>query len=146
MIRNVNIKLNLGVSVVSKGQLKNAWQKPFFENHHPFDLNSSSKLRNRIWAHNDHVKYSFVKKKEIFFIRVNDSFEEFSGVHVSGNLVAGTPDTISESGSMKSRSRRTLPYLPPEEPAPLPTQAKKAQERMRYTPTALLTRYISQSS
>ena len=66
---------------------------------------------------------------------VNDSFEEFSGVHVSGNLVAGTPDTISETGSMKSRSRRTLPYLPPEEPAPLPTQAKKAQERMRYTYT-----------
>ena len=43
-----------------------------------------------------------------------------------------TPDTVSETGSMKSRSRRTLPYLPPEEPAPLPTQAKKHQERMRY--------------
>ena len=86
------------------------------------------------------------RKKNLLRVRVNDSFEEFSGVHVSGNLVAGTPDTISESGSMKSRSRRTLPYLPPEEPAPLPTQAKKAQERMRYTPTALLTRYISQSS
>ena len=81
-------------------------------------------------------------KRNLLRVRVNDSFEEFSGVHVSGNLVAGTPDTISESGSMKSRSRRTLPYLPPEEPAPLPTQAKKAQERMRYTPTALLTRYI----
>ena len=66
---------------------------------------------------------------------MNKPFEEFSGVHVSGNLVAGTPDTISETGSMKSRSRRTLPYLPPEEPAPLPTQAKKAQERMRYTYT-----------
>lgn len=59
------------------------------------------------------------------------SCEELSGVHVSG--LVGTPDTISETGSMKSRSRRTLPYLPPEEPAPLPTQAKKAQERMRYT-------------
>ena len=43
----------------------------------------------------------------------------------------GTPDTLSETGSMKSRSRRTLPYVPPEDPAPLPTQAKKAQERMR---------------
>lgn len=50
-------------------------------------------------------------------------------LHVSG--LVGTPDTVSEAGSMKSRSRR-LPYLPPEEPAPLPTQAKKAQERMRY--------------
>lgn len=56
--------------------------------------------------------------------------KELKGLHVSG--LVGTPDTISETGSMKSRSRRTLPYLPPEEPAPLPTQAKKAQERMRF--------------
>ncbi|XP_040566194.1 uncharacterized protein [Lepeophtheirus salmonis] len=43
----------------------------------------------------------------------------------------GTPDTMSETGSLKSRSRRTLPYLPPEEPTPLPSQAKKSQDRMR---------------
>ena len=49
-----------------------------------------------------------------------------------------TPDTVSEAGSLKSRSRRTLPYLPPEEPAPLPTQAKKHQERMRYTKKAVI--------
>ena len=43
----------------------------------------------------------------------------------------GTPDTLSEAGSMKSRSRKVLPYLPPEEPAPLPAQAKKSHDRMR---------------
>jgi len=44
----------------------------------------------------------------------------------------GTPDTLSESGSVKSgRSRsRTLPFLPPEEPAPLPSQTKKPQDRI----------------
>jgi hypothetical protein len=60
--------------------------------------------------------------------------ENSVGLHLSGSpfcTPVGTPDTLSESGSMKSRSRRTLPYVPPEEPAPLPTQAKKAQERMR---------------
>jgi len=38
--------------------------------------------------------------------------------------LVGTPDTLSETGSLKSgRSRsRTLPILPPEEPAPLPSQ------------------------
>ena len=30
------------------------------------------------------------EKKNLLRVRVNDSFEEFSGVHVSGNLVAGT--------------------------------------------------------
>jgi len=51
--------------------------------------------------------------------------------------LVGTPDTLSESGSVKSgRSRRalnssrTLPFLPPEEPAPLPSQAKKPQDRI----------------
>jgi len=52
----------------------------------------------------------------------------------------GTPDTLSESGSVKSgRSRRalnssrTLPFLPPEEPAPLPSQAKSktGSDRMK---------------
>jgi len=66
--------------------------------------------------------------------------ENSVGLHVSGSPFAtpvGTPDTLSETGSMKSRSRRTLPYLPPEEPAPLPTQAKKAQERMRWVSSDL---------
>lgn len=63
-------------------------------------------------------------------MKKENPFARMSGAHVSG--LVGTPDTISETGSMKSRSRRTLPYLPPEEPAPLPTQAKKAQERMRW--------------
>merc|ERR1719317_1145458 len=46
--------------------------------------------------------------------------------------LVGTPDTLSESGSVKSgRSRsRTLPFLPPEEPAPLPSQTKKPQDRI----------------
>jgi len=53
----------------------------------------------------------------------------------------GTPDTLSESGSIKSSSRsrramnnsRTLPFLPPEEPAPLPSQAKSksGSDRMK---------------
>merc|ERR550532_1588274 len=53
--------------------------------------------------------------------------------------LVGTPDTLSETGSLKSgRSRRngcsfnnsrTLPFLPPEEPAPLPTQ-KKSHDRI----------------
>merc|ERR1719438_615019 len=40
---------------------------------------------------------------------------------------AGTPDTLSETGSLKSgRSRsRTLPILPPEDPAPLPSQKSR---------------------
>eukprot|EP00094_Tigriopus_californicus_P005056 TCALIF_04870-PA protein Name:"Protein of unknown function" AED:0.14 eAED:0.13 QI:0/0.44/0.3/0.8/1/1/10/0/705 len=42
----------------------------------------------------------------------------------------GTPDTLSEAGSFKSRTRRTLPYLPLEEPAPMPSE-KKQRERMR---------------
>ena len=63
------------------------------------------------------------------------------GLHISGFLppstiklmrqTVGTPDTLSEAGSMKSRSRKVLPYLPPEEPAPLPAQAKKSHDRMR---------------
>jgi len=59
-------------------------------------------------------------------------------LHISGFLpkklirhAVGTPDTLSEAGSMKSRSRKVLPYLPPEEPAPLPAQAKKSHDRMR---------------
>eukprot|EP00095_Tigriopus_kingsejongensis_P004424 maker-scaffold1224_size54636-snap-gene-0.11 protein:Tk04424 transcript:maker-scaffold1224_size54636-snap-gene-0.11-mRNA-1 annotation:"lrr domain-containing protein" len=42
----------------------------------------------------------------------------------------GTPDTLSEAGSFKSRTRRTLPYLPLEEPAPLPSE-KKHRDKMR---------------
>ena len=50
--------------------------------------------------------------------------------HHPGHYAVGTPDTLSETGSMKSRSRR-LPYLPPEEPVPLPAQAKRQHDRMR---------------
>merc|ERR1719288_370188 len=54
-----------------------------------------------------------------------------SAALLGGAKFVGTPDTLSEAGSMKSRSRKVLPYLPPEEPAPLPAQAKKSHDRMR---------------
>jgi hypothetical protein len=43
----------------------------------------------------------------------------------------GTPDTQSESGSLRSRSaRKTLPYLPLEEPALLPSE-RRQRDKLR---------------
>merc|ERR1719264_135136 len=77
---------------------------------------------------------------------------KFEGPHIGQNhmptaallheaKLVGTPDTLSESGSIKSSSRsrramnnsRPLPFLPPEEPAPLPSQAKSksGSDRMK---------------
>ena len=50
--------------------------------------------------------------------------------HQPQQRVVGTPDTLSETCSLKSRSRRTLPYLPPEEPAPMPSE-KRHRDKMR---------------